>query len=145
MAKKETYYKLSNEKASLFACTKTGLKVTQFHPGKATEISKKMKAALRHGHIIKISESEYDSMLDKTKNMGNKPTSESKIVLEVDEREDLLNRLRALELSKSEFTKISKKNNEALLEYLELNEEPEDEEEEDEDEEDGEDEDEDDK
>ena len=150
---KINYYKLS-EASSIFYDPKNRLKITKGIPAKASDLTKKTKDAIRSGHIIVISESEYNTMMDKLPELtkkaalkeqstvvGTKKKEEIKkpvVVEEEDkdeeesdqddndqdeeEREGLMERLKDLDLSKKEYSRVSKFSDADLKEYLEDNE-----------------------
>ena len=64
MSTPTTYYKL-NEKATMFYCPITRLKVLTTAPGKIQgDFSKKIQTALNNGHLIKIREDEYNELIE---------------------------------------------------------------------------------
>ena len=90
---KLNYYKLSSS-ASVFYDPKSKLKVTNKVPGKVADRTESIKAAMRSGHIIAITETEYDKMMGKlpeaTQKVVNKyetaaPKPKAKKIAEVEE------------------------------------------------------------
>ena len=138
---KIAYYKL-NTVASVFYDPKNKLKITTGIPGKTDNVTKTTKDAARSGHIIVISENEYNKMMEAlpaaTRAAVEKDLPKLVVVKKVvkpddeddeDEEDDetdlragLLERLETLEMSKKELKKVSAFSDEDLEEYLIKNE-----------------------
>lgn len=136
MAKKK-YFKLSNEKASIFYDAATGLKVTKNLPGsvdaKKADNSKKIKVAVNNGHIKGIDEDEFKELGGvETKEEPKAPKEEAGLVIPDEITEDFLKSLKADELEtvyaeryevseddKKEFSGLNKKDKVAFILELE--------------------------
>lgn len=128
---KTFYYKLS-QSSSIFYDAKNKLKVTKGVPGKTTEKSKQTLNAIRNGHIIEISESEYNSMLSSLPELTQKALKielkkpNEQIITEEDnnefenlKRDNLIARLDEFELTKKQRKEALALSDEDLELYVE--------------------------
>jgi hypothetical protein len=118
----------------MFYCTTSGIKIVKGRPIGTDMMTKRMDTAKRNGHIVEISEQEYNDAWAKIKESEKKASSGESEEEDDSKREALLERLKALKFNTREFNKVSKLSDEEIEEYLESNEETEEEEEEEEDE-----------
>lgn len=135
---KTLFYKLGLL-ASVFYDPKNKLKITNGVPGKTNERTKETIKAEQNGHIVSISENEYNQLLEELpeatrdavvkEQANNKPkplgkTKKDLIVGEEDddeeagERKELFEKLEGYEISKKEKKRLESLTTEELKDYI---------------------------
>ena len=136
---KTLFYKLGLM-ASVFYDPKNKLKITQGVPGKTNEKTRDTQHAERNGHIIPISEGEYNEMLDELpeatkeailkEQSSYKPKPIGKTKKDIsseegegddendDERKELFEKLSGFEISNKEMKRLKALPTDELKEYV---------------------------
>jgi len=122
------YYKVGKY-AKSFSCSVSGMTVTTALPGKAGILTTLISSALKNGHLIEISKTEYEQLVSNyeqrssgkfIKTSAEKPKAEENHTGKaVDtEREELMAKVGEYELSKKELKAFQTMTNEQIADWL---------------------------